>query len=271
MTAFRGFDLADLEFLRQLALNNDRDWFTAHRGVYDERLKPALETLVIDTTAAMAAVDVPLAGNPKKSLFRIHRDTRFSHDKRPYKTHVSATLTRTGPDGEWRKLSPGMVYVHIEPEGGSRPAFDPDSIDPLDPSTLPSSETVGADAEGSPFGHGPFLGGGFYLSERPNIDAFRAAIVADPEAWAAVTAALSKAGLALGTGNPVKRMPKGYEDQAGGPLEADLKRTRWLVRHGLTGAEIGSADLPVLIARFARDIRPLLDFGWKALDGVPPR
>ena len=136
-TVFSGFQTVDLEFLRQLALNNDRDWFTAHRSAYDEQLKPALEDLVAAATEAMTARGLPLAGNPKKSLFRIHRDTRFSNDKRPYKTHVSATLTRTGADGLWSKMSPGMVYVHIEPDGGSRPAFDPDSIDPLDPSTLP--------------------------------------------------------------------------------------------------------------------------------------
>jgi uncharacterized protein (DUF2461 family) len=269
-TVFSGFQTVDLEFLRQLALNNDRDWFTAHRSAYDEQLKPALEDLVAAATEAMTARGLPLAGNPKKSLFRIHRDTRFSNDKRPYKTHVSATLTRTGADGLWSKMSPGMVYVHIEPDGGSRPAFDPDSIDPLDPSTLPPPDAAGHGEEQSPFGHGPFLGGGFYLSERPNIDAFRAAIAADPKGWTAVTGALDAAGLELAHGDPVKRMPKGYESFAGGPLETDLKRTRWLVRRGLTGAEIASPDLPGLIAAFAADARPLLDFGWKALDGLPP-
>lgn len=60
-------------------------------------------------------------------------------------------------------------------------------------------------------------------------------------------------------------MPKGFEDQAGGPLEAALKRTRWLVRRSLTGAEIASPDLPAIITGFAADAQPLLDFGWKAL------
>jgi hypothetical protein len=77
---------------------------------------------------------------------------RFSNDKRPYKVHVAATVSRTGPDGEWRKMSPGMVYIHIEPEGGSRAPvvdFDPDSIDPLDPSTLPSARGITAGAAGA--------------------------------------------------------------------------------------------------------------------------
>ena len=258
-TPFPGFAAPDLAFLTGLAAHNDRDWFTANRAVYDERLKPTLAALIEALNGAFAARDLPLAGDPKKSLFRIHRDVRFSKDKRPYKTHVSATLTRDG-----QKLSPGLVYVHIEPEGGSKPAFDPETIDPLDPSTLPSAQ----EADAGYAGGGPFAAAGFYLTERPHIDAFRRAIVADPKAWLAVEKALTAKGLELGEGDPVKRMPKGFEDQAGGPLEAALKRTRWLVRRPLTGAEIGGAELPELIADFVADARPLLTFGWKALHGV---
>lgn len=263
---FSGFASDDLAFLKGLAVHNDRDWFTAHRAAYDDGLKPALEALVAATTQALAARGVPLAGDAKKSLFRIHRDVRFSKDKSPYKTHVSATLTRTGPDGLWRKMSPGMVYVHIEPEGGSRPAFDPDTIDPLDPSTLPPPQSED-DAEASPFGRGPFVAAGFYLSERPNIDAFRRAIAADPAGWNKVVAALTGAGLELAPGDPLKRLPRDFADQAGSPWEAEFKRTRWLVRRPLSGIEIASPDLPDRLAAFAADARPLLDFGWKALDG----
>ena len=263
---FSGFASDDLAFLKGLAAHNDRDWFTAHRAAYDEGLKPALEALVAATTEALAARGVPLAGDAKKSLFRIHRDVRFSKDKSPYKTHVSATLTRTGPDGLWRKMSPGMVYVHIEPEGGSRPAFDPDTIDPLDPSTLPPAQSED-DAEANPFGRGPFVAAGFYLSERPNIDVFRRAIAADPAGWGKVVTALTKAGLELAPGDPLKRLPRDFADRAGSPWEAEFKRTRWLVRRSLTGAEIASPDLPERLAAFAADARPLLEFGWKALDG----
>ena len=255
-TSFPGFAAADLAFLTGLAAHNDREWFTAHRTVYDERLKPTLSALIDALNGAFAARDLPLAGDPKKSVFRIHRDVRFSKDKRPYKTHVSATLTRDG-----QKLSPGLVYVHIEPEGGPLPAFDPETIDPLDPSTLPSAQAADTGYAGS----GPFAAAGFYLSERPHIDAFRRAIVADPKGWLAVEKALTKAGLPLEPGEPTKRMPKGFEEHAGGPLEAALKRTRWLVRRPLTAAEIGDDALPGIIADFVADARPLLTFGLKAL------
>ncbi|MBW8859853.1 MAG: DUF2461 domain-containing protein, partial [Caulobacter sp.] len=83
--------------------------------------------------------------------------------------------------------------------------------------------------------------------------------------WAAVEKALAAKGLALDPGEPTKRMPKGFEDQAGGPLEAALKRTRWLVRRPLTGTEIGDEGLAEIIADFVAHARPLLAFGWKAL------
>lgn len=256
---FPGFAAADLAFLSRLAAHNDREWFTANRAPFDQGLKPTLVSLILALNEAFEAKGLPLAGHPKNTVFRIHRDVRFSKDKRPYKTHVSATLTRDG-----QKMSPGMVYVHIEPEGGSTPAFDPQTIDPLDPSTLPSARG----SDDSYAGRGAFVAAGFYLSERPYIDAFRQAIVADPKGWQAVEKALSAKGLPLEPGDPTKRMPKGFEDQAGGPLEAAVKRTRWLVRRELTGDEVGGADLPGVIAGFAADAQPLLAFGWKALLGV---
>jgi uncharacterized protein (DUF2461 family) len=264
-STFSGFAAADLAFLEALAANNDRDWFAAHRAAYDEGLRPALADLIAATNPLLAAKGLPLMGDPKKSLFRIHRDTRFSNDKRPYKSHVSAVLTRTGPDGDWAKTSPGMVYIHIEPEGGSRPAFDPQTIDPLDPSTLPSAQEAAEGSGDSYAGAGPFLAAGFWLSERPNIEKVRRAMTANPAGYFAMVEALAAADMELGPGEPLKRMPRGYEDQAGRALDPALKRTRWIVRRPLTGVEIGSPDLPEVIARFAAEAQPLLAFGWKAL------
>ncbi|HQR90265.1 MAG TPA: DUF2461 family protein, partial [Caulobacter sp.] len=94
--SFSGFATADLAFLKGLAVHNDREWFTAHRAPFDEGLKPTLVALVLALNEALDARDLPLAGHPKHTVFRIHRDVRFSKDKKPYKTHVSATLTRVG-------------------------------------------------------------------------------------------------------------------------------------------------------------------------------
>lgn len=257
--AFAGFSLRDLGFLTGLAVNNDKAWFTEHRAAYDEGLKPAMGGLITALNMEFAARDLPFVGDAKKNIFRIHRDVRFSKDKRPYKTHVGASLTREG-----LKMAPGMVYVHVEPEGGPAPAFDPQTIDPLDPSTLPSAKAAHEDYAGG----GPFVAAGFYLSDRPLIDAFRKQIVADPKAWLAVGKALGENGLELQDGAPVKRMPKGFEEHAGGPLDAALRKTHWLVERRLTGAELADPKLPALIADFAARARPLFAFGWRALHGV---
>ena len=188
MTDFTGFSDEGLTFLRGLAAHNDRDWFTQHRAVYDDQLKPGLAALIAATSSSMAARAIPLTGDPKASQFRLHRDTRFSKDKRPYKTHVSGTLTRDG-----QRMSPGMAYIHIEPvpEVG------------IDPLALPDE----------PHGHGPFVAVGFYLDERADIDAIRRAIVTEPPAWGQVEDAPTTAGLSLDPGAPVKRPPKGVLSQ----------------------------------------------------------
>ena len=241
MGGFEGFTYDGLDFLTGLAANNDRDWFAAHRAVYDDQLKPGLAALIAATSQAMATRNLPLAGDPKASQFRIHRDSRFSKDKRPYKTHVSGTLTRDG-----RRMSPGMAYIHIEPE----------PLAGFDPLALPDE----------PHGHGAFTAVGFYLDERSDIDAVRAAIVRDPTGWANVERALATTGLSLDPGAPVKRLPKGFEDQAGSSIEAAIKRTRWIGSRPLSATEVRSPDLPSIIAGVAADARPLLDFGWVALD-----
>lgn len=269
---FPGFAPDDLAFLSRLAVHNDREWFTANRAVYDDRLKPALAALIVAASDACAARGLPLKGDPKKSLFRIHRDTRFAKDKRPYKSHLSGVLTRDS-----FRMSPGMAYIHIEPEGGSRPTadtFDYDSIDPLDPSTHPGArlgaEPVAAAPKSIPdvedaYGHGPFVSAGFYLYERPNIDRMRRGIAADPKGWLAVEKHLAGKGLRLSPGAAVKRMPKGFEDQDGTALAGALKRTQWFARRPLTGAETASQALPETLAGFVADVMPLLDFGWAAL------
>ena len=68
--------------------------------------------LVEDLSAAFAKAKIPLKGDRKTSLFRIHRDVRFAKDKSPYKTNVGAVLTRGGG-----KNDPGLFYVHVAIDG----------------------------------------------------------------------------------------------------------------------------------------------------------
>jgi uncharacterized protein (TIGR02453 family) len=109
---FTGFSSAALEFLSGLAEHNDREWFRSRKAVYETELKIPLSRLVVQTTELFRKARVPLRADPKRSIFRIYRDTRFSPDKSPYKTHVSAVFDRNLTRG-----GDGILYLHVDPAG----------------------------------------------------------------------------------------------------------------------------------------------------------
>jgi uncharacterized protein (TIGR02453 family) len=109
---FAGFPEAGFDFLRGLAATQDRAWFEAQRATYEEALRAPMESLVLEVAEVLAQRRIPLGGDPRKAVFRIHRDVRFSKDKSPYKTHVGAVLARAG-----KKPGSGVLYIHIDPEG----------------------------------------------------------------------------------------------------------------------------------------------------------
>ena len=111
-STFAGFRPAAFDFLRELAQVQNREWFQAHKATYDHEVRVPMAALVTDLTAELQRRGLPFQGDPKRSVFRINRDVRFSKDKRPYKAHASAALTR---DGE--KMSPGVLYIHLDPLG----------------------------------------------------------------------------------------------------------------------------------------------------------
>ena len=98
-------------FLRDLAENNDRDWFQANKGRYEEEVKePALE-FIRDFSEPLKALSPHFKADPRAnggSLFRIYRDTRFSKDKSPYKTFTGIQFRHDlGKDAH----TPGF-YLH---------------------------------------------------------------------------------------------------------------------------------------------------------------
>jgi uncharacterized protein (TIGR02453 family) len=100
-----------LRFLRKLAKNNDRGWFAANRAEYDEYVKPAWEDLVAALLIAAIPYDERFAAvEPRACIFRLARDTRFSGDKTPYKSAISAFLSPYGKNG-----ANAGYYVAIEP------------------------------------------------------------------------------------------------------------------------------------------------------------
>jgi uncharacterized protein (TIGR02453 family) len=85
-----------LAFLRNLARHNDRAWFTPRKAQFEAELKEPMLAIVRRITDAMVDFAPNHVRPAEKSLFRIYRDTRFSSDKRPYKTHVAAWWSHQG-------------------------------------------------------------------------------------------------------------------------------------------------------------------------------
>ena len=101
-----------LDFLTDLAANNNRDWFQANKKRYDEsREKVLFLTEVLINEIRKFDSSVP-ALSPKDCVFRIFRDVRFSNDKRPYKTNFGAYITKGG-----RKGTNAGYYFHLDPAG----------------------------------------------------------------------------------------------------------------------------------------------------------
>ena len=109
---FPGFRPEALAFLRDLRAHNDREWFKPRKAVYDDELLWPARCLVADVAGEAARAGLPLTADPMKGIFRIYRDTRFSKNKDPYKTHVGLVWSRSGHKGD-----AGALYVHVEPGG----------------------------------------------------------------------------------------------------------------------------------------------------------
>ena len=94
MASFSGFDPAALGFLRDLGEHNDRAWFEAHRADYEGLVLGPARELVVALGGRLAAIAPGVHADPRVngSILRINRDTRFSNDKRPYKTHLDLWL-----------------------------------------------------------------------------------------------------------------------------------------------------------------------------------
>lgn len=167
---FTGFPKEGLVFLQKLKKNNRRDWFQPRKDQFDTLLKFPMQCLVA-TLGEKLRRDAPeFSYDPKKALFRIYRDTRFSKLKIPYKTNVGASLDVKSDKPRGEQIS---FYMHIEPEG-------------------------------------VFAGGGLYMLTPDQLKAVRASIIDDPETYLEVVedAAFKKMFKRI-EGEKLKTAPKG--------------------------------------------------------------
>lgn len=162
-----------LEFLEELNENNNREWFTANKPLYKE-IQAEFNSFAAKLIDAVASFDPAVKGlTVKDTTYRIYRDTRFSHDKTPYKTNIGVYICRGGKNSGY-----AGYYFHVEPE------------------------QVGNEG-------GSFMSSGIYMPEPKVLRSIRDEVYDNGEE---VLKAINKAeGFSLVTGNSLKRLPKGYE------------------------------------------------------------
>jgi len=111
----RAFTPAMFSFMRDLRENNDREWFNANKQRYEDDVKEQALEFVSDFAPLLDEISPHLVADPRPvggSLFRIYRDTRFSKDKTPYKTHTGINFRHALAKDVH---APGF-YLHLEPK-----------------------------------------------------------------------------------------------------------------------------------------------------------
>lgn len=213
-----------LAFLRGLARNNRKPWFEAHRADWERFVKAPMADLVEEMDLRLAGFAPEIAGDPKRSVFRIYRDVRFSADKRPYKTHAACWFFHgDGSSKVGREAHGGGAgfYFHLEP-GAS------------------------------------LVAGGCWMPPRPALQKFRAAIAADRQAFERVVLApaLRRRMGGLDEEGMLKRVPRGFA--------ADHPAARWLrfqsftVGRSLTDAQVTGSRLTATLADDFATMLPLV-------------
>lgn len=122
------FTSRTLTFLRQLRRHNDRAWFQANRDRYERDVKAPMLALVARLAEDLPRFAPDLQASSRISMYRIYRDTRFSADKSPYKTHVAAIF----PHRALPKHAGAGLYLEVSPDrtlvGGGLYAPEPTDL-----------------------------------------------------------------------------------------------------------------------------------------------
>lgn len=196
------FTAETFDFLRELAENNDRDWFSVNKGRYEEHVKDAALGFIVDVGPELNEISPHFRADPRAnggSLFRIYRDTRFSKDKTPYKTHTGIQFRH---EAGKNAHAPGF-YLHVHP----------DEI---------------------------FVGIGTWRPDSPSVRKIREAIVDDPEGWLRVRDDAEFNAYFSLAGESLVRAPRGFDSEH--PLIEDLRRKDFIAACPLTREEVTGPD-----------------------------
>jgi uncharacterized protein (TIGR02453 family) len=228
--AFAGFRPEAIQFLADLAANNDRAWFQPRKAEFERLLKTPLEELCVALEAEFRARDIPLHADPAKSPFRIYRDTRFSKDKSPYKNQLSASFAWAGNGAE----SSGRAHSDNVHASGGYFSFGPGNI---------------------------YVGGGVWHPEPSWLKGFRDRIVAKPDEFRAIVEApefVKAFGSVSDDGESLKRVPPGYP--ADHPAADLLRKKNVTFGRELSDDDAFSPELPSILADAFAIGTPLLRY-----------
>ncbi|MGH7498453.1 MAG: TIGR02453 family protein [Gemmatimonadales bacterium] len=218
---FRGFGRESLSFLRRLARNNTKEWFERHRVEYEWAVRDPMRALVEEMDVRLATLAPELLGDPRHSIFRIHRDVRFSADKSPYKTNAAC-----------------QFYHRDAGRGAGQDA-----------------EGAGAGLYFQLADGDSFAAGGIWMPPRSSLDSIREAIAESHEELEQIVeqAPFRRRFKRLDNEAMLKRMPRGYKE--GHPADRWLRYRSFTVTRGLTEKEVLDPRLP---ARLARDFAAMI-------------
>jgi uncharacterized protein (TIGR02453 family) len=223
MGDFKGFGKNALPFFKALKFHQSKEWFEANRALYEGGVIVPMVALLDELSAAFAKKRLPLKADGKRSIFRLHRDIRFAKEKSPYKTHAGAVMTRSGG-----KNDPGVLYIHISPEGC-------------------------------------FAAAGFHMPDPTALSRIRNAIKDNPARFKAIMAAIGKVGLKFSDYDKLTRVPRGFEEFREGPLAEVIRMKSFIVEQPLLDKLVASPKLVDALIDFAGRAQPLLKFAWGAL------
>lgn len=217
---FLGFHPRCLQFLDELSIHNNREWFQKNKSRYEsDVLAPALE-FIVEMQKPLAKISPHFTAVPKRvggSLMRIYRDTRFSKDKTPYKTNVGIQFRHElGKNVH----APGY-YVHLSPEEC-------------------------------------FLGCGMWHPDSDALRKIRKTIDKDPAGWKRAAKGRAMTNHFELIGESLKRPPKGFK--ADHPLIDDLKRKHFIAKCDLEFEELFDPGVVKAITAKMKKTTPLLRF-----------
>lgn len=201
------FAPAFFDFFRDLSNHNEKAWFEANRGRYEEHVLEPSKVFVLAVRSRLREISPEFQAEPRVrggSLFRIHTNRRFNPDRPPYKTHAGIQFGHRAAAGG---VHAPAFYLHLEPAGG----------------------TEGGEG-------GSFIGLGTWRPDRDALTAIRDRIVEDPASWRGVIEDDDFASPFRLGGDALKLGPVGYDRDH--PLIDDIKRTDFVAIAELSEDEV---------------------------------